>query len=175
MYKCYIYTHQYRNKYMHLLHLEMDREGVGVERGGGDRSFTLLILCTATCVHATVQAYTLQLDTIYLGIGLYNLCITVHDCNGPWMDTTHSEVSRYFSAEHILQRCPLLQTARTKLMCGQLQSSYTHQTLAARRNWRRWPHIFILQTGLSVLRRSRGRFLNMSLQSQKRMLVQNIF
>ena len=116
----YIYSHQYRNKCMHLLHLEMDRGGVGVERRGGGRSFTLLILCTAT-----VQAYTLQHDTIYLCIGLYNLCITVHDCNEPWMATTYSEVSRYFSAEHILQRCPLLKTARTNNMWPTAVQLYT--------------------------------------------------
>ena len=40
-------------------------------------------------------------------------------------------------AERILQRCPLLQTARKA--CGQRQSSYTPNSTAARRNWRRQP------------------------------------
>ena len=50
------------------------------------------------------------------------------------------------TAEHILQKfpllqkLPLLQTATIKLMRGQRQSSYTPNSAAARRNWRRQLH-----------------------------------
>ena len=41
-------------------------------------------------------------------------------------------------AEHILQRCPLMQAARKTNMAN--SSPCTYQTTAARKNWRRWPH-----------------------------------
>ena len=41
------------------------------------------------------------------------------------------------TAEHILQRCPLLQTKET---CGQRRSIYTPNSTAAGRNWRRQIH-----------------------------------
>ena len=41
--------------------------------------------------------------------------------------------------EHILQRCQLPQIARTNEIGGQRQSSYTPNSRAARRKWRRQP------------------------------------
>ena len=43
------------------------------------------------------------------------------------------------TVEHVLERCPLLQTVRKK-MCGRQQSSYTPNSMAAKRNRKRWPH-----------------------------------
>ena len=43
------------------------------------------------------------------------------------------------TAEHILQRCPLLQRQQEQT-CGQQQSSYAPKCTAAKRNWRRRPH-----------------------------------